>query len=87
MNDANFHIVASVRPAIIRLHEVIQTVGLSRSTINRMVKATTFPHQIKLGMASVGWLSSEVEQRVAERAEQRAGSMPGAGLELLQCAA
>lgn len=87
MNDANVHTVAPVRSAIIRLHEVLQTVGLSAITIYQMVMAATFPQQIKLGTAAVGWLGSDVEQWIAEQVDRRGGSMPEAGLELLQRAA
>lgn len=75
------------RPTIIRLSEVLQTVGLSRPTVYRMVKAGAFPQQFKLGTAAVGWLRAEVEQWIAERAYARFGSMPEQGLTLQQAAA
>lgn len=75
------------RPTIIRLSEVLQTVGLSRPTVYRMVKAGVFPQQFKLGTAAVGWLRAEVEQWIVERACARIGSMPEQGLTLQQAAA
>lgn len=79
------HTTAS-RPAIIRLPEVMQTIGLSRPSIYRMVKAGTFPQQVRLSLKAVGWFRAEVEQWLAELGQARPGSMPGQGL-TLQCAA
>jgi prophage regulatory protein len=45
---------------IIRLPEVCQMVGLSRSVIYARIKAHTFPAQIKLGYSS-GWIEAEVQ--------------------------
>jgi prophage regulatory protein len=59
------------RPAILRLRDVLVTIGLSRPTLYRMVRAGTFPPQVRLGAASVGWLRTEVEQWIADRAEAR----------------
>lgn len=74
-------------PTIIRLPEVMQTVGLSRPSVYRMMKAGTFPQQFKLGASAVGWLRAEVEQWITERARTRFGSMPEQGLALEAAAA
>ena len=37
-----------ILPAIIRLPEVMQTVGLSRPSIYRLMKLGEFPQQVKL---------------------------------------
>ncbi|MFC5525734.1 helix-turn-helix transcriptional regulator [Rhodanobacter ginsengisoli] len=74
-------------PAIIRLPEVLNAIGLSRPSVYRMMKAGTFPQQFKLGAAAVGWLRAEVEQWINERAQARAGSMPKQGLASLPEAA
>jgi len=87
MKDSSFHATTSASPTIIRLPEVMQTVGLSRPTVYRMLKAGTFPQQIKLGTAAVGWLRSEVEHWIATRVKERGSSMPETGLELKQRAA
>jgi prophage regulatory protein len=73
------HITAN-RPTIIRLPEVMQTIGLSRPSVYRMVKAGTFPQQVRLGLKAVGWFRAEVEQWLAELAQARPGSMPEQGL-------
>ncbi|WP_369930046.1 helix-turn-helix transcriptional regulator [Xanthomonas sp. NCPPB 2632] len=59
------------RPTILRLPDVLATIGLSRPTLYRMVQAKTFPAQIRLGTASVGWLRAEVEQWINDRAGAR----------------
>lgn len=74
-------------PSIIRLPELLATVGLSRPSVYRMMKAGTFPQQVKLGTAAVGWLRAEVEQWIAERARARSNSMPEQGLESIREAA
>ncbi|MGN6383169.1 MAG: helix-turn-helix transcriptional regulator [Dyella sp.] len=74
-------------PAIIRRPELLEAIGLSRPTVYRMMKAGTFPQQVRLGAAAVGWLRAEVEQWIAERARARATSMPEQGLESEQAAA
>lgn len=72
-------------PAILRLRDVLHMVRLSRPTVYRMVKAGTFPAQVQLSTAAVGWLRSEVEQWIAQRT--RRGSMPEAGLTLVPATA
>jgi len=68
-------------PQIMRLPEVIATVGLSRPSIYRLMKERTFPLQVKLGAASVGWLRAEVEAWIAARVSARdAGTMEQAQL-------
>jgi prophage regulatory protein len=74
-------------PTIIRLPEVLRRIGLSRPTVYRMMKAGTFPQQVKLGAAAVGWLRVEVEQWIGERARARPTSMPEQGLESERAAA
>ena len=52
-----------------RMNEACYQVGLSRSTIYRLIDQNDFPKSIPLGSKSVGFLSSEViawkEQRIA----------------------
>ena len=56
--------------AILRTAEVLEVVGLSRTTIWRRVQAGDFPAPIRLGPAgsrAVGWRSEEVEEWVRSR--------------------
>jgi len=76
MIDSNTR--APIAPAILRLPDVLRMVGLSRPTVYRMVKAGTFPAQVRLSTAAVGWLRSEVEQWIMAR--RHGGSMPTQGL-------
>jgi len=50
-----------------KLLEVINTTGLSGSSIYRMAKEGTFPKPIKLGERSSGWIGSEVDQWLDKR--------------------
>jgi prophage regulatory protein len=46
---------------IIRLHEVIRRVGLSRSSIYQYIQKGMFPKQIPIGARAVGWLEAEID--------------------------
>ena len=52
---------------ILRLPQVKAATGLSRSTIYAKVKAGEFPRYIALGVRSVGWLESEIQEWIDER--------------------
>ena len=52
---------------IIRLPEVMDTTGLARSTIYKMITAGTFPKQFLISKKSVGWLNAEVQSWVHQR--------------------
>lgn len=45
---------------LLRLPELVRTVGLTRSSIYRHIKAGKFPPPVKLGSASA-WVESEVQ--------------------------
>ena len=52
---------------ILRLPEVRSRTGLSRSEIYRRSKEGTFPKKIKLGVRSVGWDSTAVQEFIDKR--------------------
>lgn len=52
---------------IIRTKEVQEMTGLSRTTIWRMERKGEFPNRVSLGVGSVGWKLSEVNQWVKNR--------------------
>lgn len=45
---------------ILRINEVKQLTGLSRSTIYQYMAERRFPKSVSLGARSVGWLSTDV---------------------------
>ena len=61
----------SLQERLIKLGEVKQDTGLSRSSIYRLVKNGDFPKPVKLGERASAWLESEVDQWIADRIEQR----------------
>lgn len=66
---------AHILPTILRLPEVLHTVGLSRPSLYRLMKAESFPLQVQLSPGAVGWLSTEIEAWVADRAAARSTSL------------
>ena len=53
---------------ILRLPEVSQATGLSRSTIFRLVQSGSFPPSVKLTARTIGWPSTDIETWIAARA-------------------
>jgi prophage regulatory protein len=53
---------------ILRLPDVIARVGLSRSSIYLALSRNDFPSQVRLGLRSVGWLESDIDEWVRRRA-------------------
>ena len=51
----------SVAKQILRLYVVTQKVGLSRSSLYKMMADGTFPKSIELGERAIGWLSSDID--------------------------
>ncbi|MGR5410920.1 helix-turn-helix transcriptional regulator [Vibrio sp. PNB22_8_1] len=47
---------------IIRLPEVKEKTGLSRSTIYLRMSKGSFPQSISLGERAIGWLEADIEQ-------------------------
>ena len=52
---------------ILRLPEVIQKTGLSRSTIYLLINRGEFTQQIKLSPRTMGFLESEIDEWIADR--------------------
>ena len=55
---------------ILRIPEVVEITGLSRTTIWRRVRSGDFPPPVRLGSPatrSVGWRESEIRKWVADR--------------------
>jgi prophage regulatory protein len=55
---------------ILRLPHVCKVTGLCRSTIYQLEAEQQFPHRIRLGVRSVGWVESEVQEWLANRIQR-----------------
>ena len=53
---------------IIRLREVLDRTGLSRSMAYDLIEKEKFPRPVSLGARAVGWLSSQIDAWIASRA-------------------
>lgn len=56
---------------ILRLRQVQERVGLSRSQIYALMQIGRFPKSISLGARAVGWLEAEIEAWIRDRALNR----------------
>lgn len=57
---------------IIRLPEVCRMTGLGRAMIYRLQSRKSFPQSVKITDHAVGWIHSEVQAWLAQRAARRA---------------
>jgi len=64
---------------ILRMPQVVEMVGLSRASIYNKMRDEAFPRQVKLGRLS-GWLESEVQDWIQERARLSRPSSPTDGM-------
>lgn len=56
---------------ILRLNDVLETTGLARSTVYKLMSDGAFPRSICLGERSVGWLESEIQEWILDKIEER----------------
>jgi len=56
---------------ILRLPEVCKATGLGRAMIYRLQAAQRFPRSVKITEHAVGWIESEVQTWLAQRAAAR----------------
>lgn len=56
---------------LLRLPEVRQRVGLSRTEIYRRIRRGDFPSAVPLGQRASAWDSVEVDRWIAERVAER----------------
>lgn len=52
---------------VIRLPEVKQRTGLSRSSIYRLMAESNFPQSCKLGERIIAWVESDIDRWLAEK--------------------
>lgn len=70
---------ASSGDVIIRKDELARSLGVSRSWLERAARNGRFPKPIQLSAKSVGWLSTEVDAWLKDRAAAREAPSPSAG--------
>lgn len=58
---------------IIRLPEVIEITGLSRSSIYSYISQGNFPASVQIGSRAVGWLETEVNEWVLHQIQKSRG--------------
>lgn len=59
------------KPRFLRLPDVKNRTGLSRSSIYAKIKQGIFPKYINLSSRSVGWLESEINEWIIARINTR----------------
>lgn len=60
--------IAPVLPLrVIRLPEVRQRTGLSRSSIYRLMAEANFPQSCKLGERIIAWVEADIDRWLAEK--------------------
>ncbi len=52
---------------LLRLSEVLARCGLSRSSLDRMMRDGSFPEPLKVGVRAVRWRESEIEAWLGSR--------------------
>ena len=52
---------------IVRIHEAVEMIGVSKATIYRWTREGKFPPSIRLGANSIGWRLSAVERWIESR--------------------
>ena len=52
---------------IVRMPELVKMLGMSRSSIYRLISLDEFPQQLHLSTRTVGWRLSVIEKWLAEK--------------------
>lgn len=68
---------------LMRMPDVLDAIGISKSTLYRMVAAGEFPAGVRIGERAIAWPSDEVQEfirvRRAERGSRAAAAEVGRG--------
>jgi prophage regulatory protein len=64
-----------VATTVLRLPQVIERCGFSRSAIYKAIAAGTFPRPIRLGLRAVAWVESDVEEWLANKIAASRGAV------------
>lgn len=57
------------QPTIERLPVVLRRLGVSRSTLYKLIQEGKFAAPVKLGPRSVGWLATDADEFIAARVQ------------------
>jgi len=57
-------------PQLIRLREVIDRTGLSKTAIYELMGENQFPKQVRLTRRSVGWIAADVDNWIRSRVNE-----------------
>lgn len=60
---------------MLRLKEVINKTGLSRSSVYKYISEDKFPQPVHLGERTVAWVESEIEDWLKEKIKLRDSSI------------
>jgi len=60
-----------MKDRILRLPELIRTLGISATTIWRKEQSGTFPKRFKIGIRNVGWLQSEIQSWIEKQSGKK----------------
>jgi prophage regulatory protein len=58
-----------IEQRILRLPQVMDLVGLRKTTIYQRIKDNDFPPPVKLGARASGWLQRDIDAWINQRAE------------------
>jgi predicted DNA-binding transcriptional regulator AlpA len=61
---------------ILRVKEVVQRIGVSRTTLWRLERRGDFPARRQISPGAVGWLETEVESWINQRSAKRESGAP-----------
>ncbi|MDF7660449.1 AlpA family transcriptional regulator [Erwiniaceae bacterium L1_54_6] len=62
------------RHTLIRLKDVMAKTGFKRAWIYNLMSRNEFPQSVKLGIRSVAWVESEIDEWIANKINQRDGA-------------
>lgn len=52
---------------VLKLKDVVERTGLGKTSIYKLINLKIFPRSINLGLRSVGWIESEIEDWIKEK--------------------
>lgn len=63
MNNLDTHVL------VVRMSRLVEMIGLSRSTIWKLLSQDKFPTPIRLGSKSIGWRVKDIDEWLQNREE------------------